>query len=147
MYAYQIRNFLDKKSEDINVYVTPVNMLPRRVSYPLALVINLSESMEPGIYWVAVYINEKREGFYFDSYGFKPRDVRIETFLKIHCSSWHYNTQQVQQVNSKVCGYYCVVFLFYMINKINVKSFMNQFTKNLVINDYIINQVFNTLNV
>lgn len=63
MYAYQIRNVLDKKSEDINVYVTPVNMLPRRVSYPLALVINLSESTEPGIHWVAVYINEKREVF------------------------------------------------------------------------------------
>jgi hypothetical protein len=39
---------------------------------PLLLVCNTAPSYKPGQHWVALYVNSRRRGEYFDSFGRKP---------------------------------------------------------------------------
>ena len=53
---------------------------PQRVGWPAALVWNLDTSKNPGSHWVAVNIDPRGRGYYFDSYGLPPLYKNLKTF-------------------------------------------------------------------
>jgi hypothetical protein len=68
-----------------------------------------------GTHWVAFYIDKnhgKPQACYFDSFGFAP-PIDVQNFLSCF-SPYPYNCRVIQNINSGICGYYCIYFLWFM---------------------------------
>lgn len=76
-----------------------------------------------GTHWVAIWKSDPKLMYYFDPFGVIP-DATIYQTLKKSCRPLSegkvlYNTKQIQDVESIMCGYYCIYFLEYLLNKSN----------------------------
>jgi hypothetical protein len=123
----------------------PKDRLPMIKSLPCSLVMNTHSSNQPGEHWVAVYINKKGFGEYFDPYGFEPFVVEFREFLDKYCSDgWTYNRQTIQGLTSIKCGEFCVVFIqLKSLYKFSMFQIVNIFSKsNQNINDVILEYIY-----
>ena len=119
---------LNKKLSFIREYMGtfPCDRLPRVAKYPAALILNTHPSNKPGEHWVAVYIDSKKTGIYFDPYGFEPLLAEFKNFLDDNClNGWTYSTKIVQSnkiFNSIKYFYfkYCVIFIIITINYVGM---------------------------
>lgn len=75
-------------------------------------VINMDNADGGGTHWIAIYISGLN-GFYFDSFAAMP-PKNIINFFKRYKIRWDYNKQQIQDLDSSACGYFCVYFLYFM---------------------------------
>lgn len=74
-------------------------------------------------HWTCLFIKNKK-GVYFDSYGaIFPLEV------KQFCPNIIYNDNTIQSLNSVLCGFFCLYFLYYMTNqyKYNLTYTLNNF--------------------
>lgn len=148
MNTLEVQRYLDQNnSKKIKMKVCAFNELPLKLvkNREYGFVMNLSRSTEPGSHWTALYIDKKRKASYFDSYGFRFADKNhhIRRLIKENCKRVYCNKQQLQQLNSSVCGMYASLFILHMMNGGSVKTFASRFTKNLLINDIIVREQFN----
>jgi hypothetical protein len=74
-------------------------------------VINLDSSSGPGTHWVC-YFNRQglKHVYYFDSYGLPPPE-EIKKYLHTSNKQILYNTGEIQQIGTNLCGVYCVHFI------------------------------------
>ncbi len=110
---------------------TLLTLTPHDGSY----IINLQDSdAGNGTHWVCCFIRGKKV-MYYDSFGkIMPNDVL--TFLKKKCSHIVYSVDQIQDLFSNACGYYCLAILHFFTKYFKIKDFgygINKF-----------NQQFNT---
>ena len=77
-------------------------------------IVNLADSDEPGTHWTAIYFYGNY-AYYFDSYGFRE-PVEISKFIKRYTAKLLSSDKQIQSVRSGYCGWYCIAFLYHMIN-------------------------------
>lgn len=126
MYSTQIADILlsDKWTEPIFQGVYAANTLPRHVQLPALLVVNTDTSEREGTHWVAMYISAFGRGEFFDSFGFPPIIPQHRHFMDNNCSSWTYNTVQLQGIDSSVCGEYCVLFLTHRARGLSMEEFL-----------------------
>ena len=98
-----------------------------------------------GTHWVVNFV-EKDEVIYFDSFGVEyiPKEImeRIE-----HGSLGNKNIKtsifRIQGSNSIMCGYFCILFIEYMLNNKTLTDFTNLFSPwNFKKNDHIIKRYF-----
>lgn len=119
-----------------------VNKICKRYkSEPSCFISNTQSSLEPGEHWVAFYIpapqsrapgaaaDDKLPIEFFDSFGFHSKFsfVRSEYFHNFveklkqatHKSviNLKINLDQLQDIDSALCGYYCVVYVFFKCRK------------------------------
>jgi hypothetical protein len=66
---------------------------------PRRLVCNTDPSYKPGQHWVALYVDSRRRGEYFDWFGRKP-PATIKDNMNDHCVDWLFNAKQLQSVVS-----------------------------------------------
>ena len=73
------------------------------------MVINLDDEDGSGTHWVCV-VNSKDSKYvlYYDSFGVPFIDPKIYTFLKTSKKKILYNQNQIQDITSVLCGYYCL---------------------------------------
>ena len=86
-------------------------------------VINLDKVGNGGTHWTCLYYDGKIN-YYFDSFGMPP-PTHIEQLLK---PVFIYNKEQIQDVKSDACGYYCIAWLKFMSrgkNKIRLFNLFN----------------------
>jgi hypothetical protein len=94
-------------------------------------IVNLSDSHDehgrqlPGTHWVAFWV-EKKKCCYFDSFGVPP-PLAVQAFLK-SMVRYPYSNITIQNLNSSVCGWYCIHFLVYMDRTRQMKSVDKRFT-------------------
>lgn len=145
MNTLELQSFLDLNNinRKIKMIVCPIDKLKKikiKKNREYGIVVNLSNSSEPGSHWTGLYINNNKNsqsgafGAFFDSYGFSPRSFYIEDFIKQNCSNCSYNQRQLQQLTSKVCGMYAACFVMHMSNGGTLDSFTGKFSKNLRLN-------------
>jgi hypothetical protein len=89
----------------------------------VGIIFNLDKHYQSGSHWVAVFLSmDKKEIYYFDSYGDKP-PANILGFIKniqkqgenIGCKiKYLYNTNRHQYGDSE-CGMYCLYFIISML--------------------------------
>ena len=91
--------------------VFAADTLPTNLSYPCTLIVNTDDSNLPGQHWVAIHIDKKRIGYFFDSYGMTPYVTNFINFLNKFCDSWKFNSKPLQSINTIVCGQYCCLFV------------------------------------
>lgn len=97
-------------------------------------VVNLQSSTDGnGTHYCALKIYSDGSALWFDPFGFDaPKEVY--KFVK---SNIPYSDKTIQNINSAICGYYCIAFLFYMSSKENKNkldvydSFLNMFSDNV----------------
>ena len=89
------------------------------------MIINLQNSNEPGSYWIALKIVNNTI-FLFDSFGIGYIPIRIFKVYKYYKIIT--NIYQIQDINSNLCGMFCVLFILYDIkNKNNFIKFLTLF--------------------
>jgi hypothetical protein len=112
------------------------NDLPIIGSLPTGLVANTDVISKPGQHWVAIYIDETGYGYYFDSFGLRPRHKEFIDYLDNNCKSgWTYNKTTFQSVTASTCGRYCILFLYHRFNNYSSEDFVRLFSKNTLLND------------
>lgn len=89
-------------------------------------VINMQDSVDSkgkpqaGSHWVCFLVEDK-EASYFDAFGFQPPE-EVKNYLKQYIP-FYYNSKQIQNVLSGVCGWYCLAFAVFMVE--NHKKYRN----------------------
>lgn len=118
--------------------VYPCDKLPKKISLPAALIVNLSKSNHQGSHWISIYIDSRRQAEYFDSLGFAIKNWYIKDFLTKNCKKISYNKQQLQHISSNYCGLYAFNFIIYKLQGGSIADFCKKFSKNTIINDIFI---------
>ena len=95
-----------------------------------AYVTNLDHSKNTGTHGVVIFVKEDRV-IYFDSFGveFIPKEImeKIEhSFLGN--KNIETSTFRIQDYNSIMCGYFCILFIKYMLNNKTLTDFTNLFS-------------------
>lgn len=128
-----IENVLRHYLDDHNTGVFPRDRI-RITRAPTAYVLNTDPHNKKGEHWVAVYINERKVGHYFDSYGLPPYHEEFIIFLQNYCKHWIYSDQNIQGFKEKTCGHFCIFFLIHMSEGWSmeqiIKVFNSDFDKN-----------------
>lgn len=132
------RVLVNLPNHTIGVY--PSDMIPETWEKPVAFVFNTDNSKKPGSHWVAVYVDKKSRGHYFDSYGLKPYIPDHIARLRKNCKTFRYNDHHLQSISSDVCGHFCIMFLFFMASGIEFQEFINLFSRDTHQNDAIVRE-------
>lgn len=86
-------------------------------------IINLDDSNGEGTHWTVCYYHPLKS-YYNDSFGFVP-PIQIEEKLK----PYKYNDADIQDYNSKACGWYCIAFIKFLHDKNNKEVAFNEFLR------------------
>jgi hypothetical protein len=81
----------------------------------------------PGTHWVALWIESDKEGVCWDSYG-----VTVPEGVKTFCKGVKvlYSTEQIQSLESRVCGYYVTFYLWKVhVDKSPLKTRFDNFIR------------------
>ena len=103
MEKHNIKNYRGTYSKD---------MLPKRINNSESMIINLQDYFNGGgTHWTAIY-NDKNSNVieYFDSFGLKPPIDCID-YMKTSNKPIEYNSSQIQNIDSIMCGYYCCYYI------------------------------------
>ena len=79
------------------------DLLPKKPNIRECGILNLDSVDGPGTHWVAWYKN-KGTKYYFDSYGIQPPE-EMHKYLK---SPILYNSIQIQEPGTYICGHLCI---------------------------------------
>ena len=105
---------------------------------PCAFIFTPDDSSKRSQHWVSVYVAKNSNAYYLDSYGLAPCIPNHVRVLRKNCRHVRWDIMQLQSDESKVCGQFCVMFLFCMSNGKTVNEFLNKFTTNTLQNDRIV---------
>ena len=115
---------------------------PKNLKQPFAIIINLSKHDKPGTHFICI-IENKKQIFYFDSFGINCFVPSICHFLFSKHKEIIQNKITIQHHSSLFCGFFCILFVLFMEkNEFNLQKFQNKFSSNLIKNDYLcINEI------
>lgn len=86
--------------------------LPMQIlNVPYAFIANTDPSTLPGTHWVAVWVHNRNEVWYFDSLNGVPTDamrIFLDKFKVIKS-----NNKEFQSFLSDNCGHFCIAFVYY----------------------------------
>jgi hypothetical protein len=104
-------------------------------------IINLDNSNGTGTHWTSLFYHPLNS-YYFDSYGFVA-PLEVEQKIK----PYKYNDAEIQDFNSKACGYYALALIKVLNDKTNkevaFKEFLRLFKDNTKENDDILKKYLN----
>jgi hypothetical protein len=136
---------------DLDYYLDSVNnyrgtfmsdTLPKKIKSDESCVINLDIDKNNGTHWVCVYNSPKNKHIYYiDPFGLPP-SKRIHNYLKTSKKECLYNNQQLQYINSVLCGYYCVMFILELSKGEDIYDILSKFKFNPIENEKIITKYF-----
>ena len=124
------------------------NVLSRDQTVPhnhkLALFIyNLEPSYMGGSHWVSTYVRDNVIN-YFDSFGLPPFQELVDHAKRKNLTLLHQN-QQLQNLYSATCGYYCLYFLNEMNKGVDYFDLLQVFSSDTNKNEKFIENYFRTL--
>ena len=103
-------------------------------------VINLDDSENTGAHWIVIFI-KINEVIYFDVFGVEY--IPKEIMERIKDKNIKTSIFRIQDNSSIMCGYFCILFIEYMLNNKNLTDFTNLFSPwNFKTNDQVIKSYF-----
>ena len=112
MKKYKIKNDTTNESELQKIYNYPIYPRDSKI-YSDKGFVNIDNGSQGGTHWKC-FIVKYNKSFYFDSFGVQPDKFLLNQLPKPII----YHNYKIQDINSKVCGSYCLYF-FYLIEKKN----------------------------
>lgn len=82
-----------------------------------SIIFNTGDSGTSGEHFVALYM-EKNKLFYFDSFGKKPTDKNVLSFINNQKKKLICWKKKIQHEDSYYCGFFCIAFLLHKHKKI-----------------------------
>ena len=76
-------------------------------------IVNIDDGRMGGSHWCAYYVKDNKS-YYFDSFGGAPDKFLLKQLPKPII----YHNYKIQDINSQLCGSYCLYF-FYLIERMN----------------------------
>ena len=124
------------------------NVLSRNQTVPhnhkqAIFIYNLEPSYMNGSHWVSTWVKNNVIN-YFDSFGLPPFEELVDHAKRKNLTLLHQN-QQLQNLYSTVCGYYCLYFLYEMHNGTDYFDLLKPFRKDTKYNDNFIEKYFKKL--
>ena len=86
-------------------------------------VINLDEYSDIETPWVALHV-QNNDATYFDFFRVEHISKEIKAFID-HSLSIATNIFRIQAFDSIICGYFCIVFFYFMLAGKTLTEFMN----------------------
>ena len=137
MFGDEIRKKMGKIPNFLGVYAR--DQLPMDITIPMGLIVNTDDSHNQGEHWLAIYIDEKGFGEYFDSYGLPPLHNEFWTFLLENSpEGFFYNNIPLQCSVCVTCGQFCIAHLILRLRGHNYCDFISLFTRNTLKNDKLV---------
>lgn len=133
MNSLQINNVMLKNKYTKNKFkgVFACDKLPKnKINKPSCFIINTDPASLPGTHWVAVYFPKRGYADYFDSFGMKPNIKSILKFISHNSVKYNYNSKQLQNIFSPVCGNYCCEYLLHKCQGRTNSKFFNKYKIN-----------------
>jgi len=107
--------------------VFPSDVVPRSNKNLWSIIFNLSPHDEEGSHFIAI-VKRVKKIFYFDSFGKKCLNEKLNAFMNSYKLPIEYNTIKIQDDRSSLCGYYCFYFLHeYFLKCKSYREFITQF--------------------
>ena len=107
-----LKNDTVNESELQRVYNYPIYPRDSEIHSDKGFV-NIDNGSQGGIHWTC-FIVKVNKSYYFDSFGGQPDNFLLKQLPKTII----YHNYKIQDVNTKLCGSYCLYF-FYLIEKMN----------------------------
>ena len=112
MKIYNLKNDTMDESDLQRVYNYPIYPRDSKI-YSDKGFVNIDNGSQGGTHWTCFTVKDNKS-YYFDSFGGQP-DLFI---LKQLPKPIIYHNYKIQDIDSKLCGSYCLYF-FYLIERIN----------------------------
>jgi len=125
-------------SEFLGIFASDQLPVIRRL--PALLVVNTDDSTKNGAHWVAMFIDSKKYGEYFDSLAQQPL-VEFASFMDKYCSRWTYSERQIQSISSYFCGHFVIFFCIQRKRGLDMQKILRIFTNDTGFNDMIIHRI------
>ena len=101
-----------KQSQLQKIYNYPIYPRDSKI-YSYKGFINIDNGSQDGTLWTCFMVKDKKS-YYFDSFGGAPDKFLLNQLHKPII----YHNYKIQDINSKLCGSYCLYF-FYLIERMN----------------------------
>ena len=124
MKKYNLKNDTMNEREVQKFYNYPIYPRDSKI-YSDRGFVNIDNGSQGGTHWTCFIVKDKKT-YYFDSYGRTPDKFLSNQLPKPII----YHNYKIQDINSKLCGSYCLYF-FYLIERMNYYD--------AVLNSYLIN--------
>ena len=113
-------------------------------NHKLAIFIyNLEPSYMSGSHWIATYVKDNVIN-YFDSFGMYPFQEIVDHAKKKNLTLLHQN-QQIQNLYSSTCGYFCLYFLNEMHKGVDYFDLLQVFGFDTMDNEKFIEKYFTNI--
>jgi hypothetical protein len=109
-------------------------------------IVNLENHNQGGSHWVSLILTPKN-CMYCDSFGMPPPE-KIYNYLEKRYKKVDFSRKEIQDMDSTLCGYFCLEFLKFMKEHSsgtlvdNLQLFQNRFSENTKENDNILAKLF-----
>ena len=94
------------------IYIHPIYPRDSKI-YSDKGFVNFDNGSQGGIHWTCFIVKDNRS-YYFDSFGLQPDKFLLNQLPKPII----YHNYKIQDINSQLCGSYCLYF-FYLIERMN----------------------------
>ena len=112
MKKYNLKNNTMNESELQRVYNYPIYPRDSNI-YSNKGFVNIDDGSQGGTHWTC-FIIKNNKSYYFDSFGIQPDKFLLKQLPKPII----YLNYKIQDINSQLCGSYCLYF-FYLIERMN----------------------------
>ena len=112
MKNYKLKNDTMNESQLQQVYNYPIYPRDSKI-YSDKGFVNIDNGSQGGSHWTCFIVKDNKS-FYFDSFGCQPDKYLLFQLSKPII----YHNYKIQDINSKLCGSYCLYF-FYLIERKN----------------------------
>lgn len=133
----------------LNLTISSQQDLAKLKTLPTNNFIVLIDEGDGSGHWIAFIIKSK-VAYYFDSFACRPSNYILNYLKRMKIKKIIVSSNDIQQIDDTSCGWYCLTFLKYMMNKPNLDKalydythlFYNDTNKNLLTLQKLIAQYF-----
>ena len=112
MKNYNLKDDTMNESQLQKIYNYPIYPRDSKI-YSDKGFVNIDSGYQHGTHWVC-FIVKDRKSYYFDSFRGSPDKFLLKQLPKLII----YHNYKIQDINSQLCGSYCLYF-FYLIERMN----------------------------
>ena len=112
MKKYNLKNNTMNESQLQKIYNYPIYPRDSKI-YSDKGFVNIDDGSQGGSHWTCFIVKDNKS-YYFESFGGAPDKFLLNQLPKPII----YHNYKIQDINSKLCGSYCLYF-FYLIERMN----------------------------